>query len=103
MPEPIDIFSDQFQVTVGPYGCVLNFSLTSAQPPPPGAVRPADRLASVRMSNEHLKVMTYILRRQIVDYERRLAVRVPVPQEVINALGIGREDWEEFWAHGEQA
>ena len=102
MPEPIDIYSDQFQVTIGPFGCVLNFMVTNAQPPPPGAPQPADRLASIRLSTEHLKVMTYVLRRQVLDYEQRTGVRVPVPLEVINGLRIGPEDWEGFWGRGER-
>jgi hypothetical protein len=103
MPEPVDIYSDQFQITIGPYGCVLNFSATSPEPSAPGSPRAADRLASVRMSNEHLKVLTYVLRRQVLDYERRMGVRVPVPHEVLNALRVGPEDWEAFWAPGEPA
>ena len=97
MPDPVDIYSDQFQINIGPYGCVLNFSASDPQPPPPGAPPHAQRLASVRMSLEHLKIMTYILRRQLVDYERRTGTRIQLPVEVINGLQIGREDWDGFW------
>ena len=99
MPEPIDVHSDQFQVTVGPYGCTLNFSLTSPTPPAPGSAPQAERVASVRMSLEHLKVMTFILRRHLMEYERASGVSIPLPIQVLNSLQIGPEDWETFW-HG---
>lgn len=101
MPEPLDAYSDQFHINVGPYGCVLNFAATQSQPPPQGAPPQADRVATIRMSIEHLKVMTYILRRQVITYERQLGVRVPLPVELLNNLRIGREDWDGFWRHGE--
>lgn len=95
--EPIDVYSDQFQIHTGPYGCTLNFFATSPQLPAPGSAPQADRVASVRMSLEHLKVMTYILWRQLTEYERQTGIQVPVPQEVLNALRIGREDWDAMW------
>ena len=99
MPEPIDVYSDQFQVTTGPFGCTLNFLLSSPTPPAPGGLPPQERLASVRMSLEHLKVMAFMLRRQVVAHERESRVRIDLPAEVLNALRIGREDWDSFWEH----
>lgn len=101
MPDQIDRYIDQFQVTLGPYGCVLNFSTTSPLPPPPGIQPATERVASIRMSIEHLKAMTYILRRHVLGFERERAVTYPVPMEVLNDLRIGREDWDEFWRRGE--
>lgn len=97
MPEPVDVQADQFQVTVGPYGVTLNFSLTSPTLPAPGSAQQAERLATVRMSLEHLKVMTFILRRQLMEYEQSTGVTIPLPIQVLNSLGIGPEDWETFW------
>jgi hypothetical protein len=53
------------------------------------------------MSLEHLKVMTYVVRRQVLEYERQSGVRIQIPQEVLNALRIGREDWDTFWRDGD--
>ncbi len=55
-------------------------------------------MATVRMSLEHLKVMTFILRRQLMQHERQTGTRIPVPIEVLNGLGISPEDWDAFWA-----
>jgi hypothetical protein len=95
--EVVDVYSDQFQINTGPYGSVLNFLLTDRQPAAPGAVQPAHRVATVRMSLEHLKIMTFILRRQIMNHERATGIRIQLPQVVLNALQIGREDWNECW------
>jgi hypothetical protein len=97
MAESRDVYSDQFQTTVNPYGATLNFMATSAEPPPPGSPVRAERVATIRMSLEHLKVVAFMLRRQIVQYEQQSGVRIQVPADVLNGLRIGREDWDEFW------
>jgi hypothetical protein len=97
MADPLDVYADQFQVHTGPYGCTLNFLLTSHSPPPPGSPLAATRVATVRMSVEHLKVMAFMLRQQILEYERRSGVQVQLPAEMLNQLRIGREDWDALW------
>jgi hypothetical protein len=51
----------------------------------------------VRMSLEHLKLMTFMLRRQLMQFEQTSGVQVQVPQDVLNQLRIGREDWDEHF------
>jgi hypothetical protein len=97
MSDAIDVYSDQFQVHTGPYGCTLNFLLTSPTPPAPGSPVQATRVATVRMSLEHMKVMTYMLRQQLLEYERRTGTAVQLPMEMLNQLRIGREDWDNLW------
>ena len=97
MPEPIDTYSDEIGVNIGPFGAVLNFSASSQHAARPGEVLPGSRVASIRMSLEHLKVMAYVLRKQIRDYEQHAAIQIPIPQTVLNGLRIGREDWDECW------
>ena len=97
MEESIDIYSDQFQVNLGPYGCTLNFMVTDPTPPAPGSTLQAKRVATVRMSVEHLKAMTFIVHRQIALAETQTGVRAEIPMEVLNSLRIAREDWDAFW------
>jgi hypothetical protein len=99
MPEATDVYCDQFQMNIGPFGSTLNFSLSSPTPPAPGSPPQAERLATVRMSLEHMKVITFILRRQILEYERNSVVGVSLPSQLLNSLRIGPEDWESFWRH----
>jgi hypothetical protein len=97
MGDSIDIYSDQFQFNLSPYGCTLNFSITDPAPPVPGSNSQTQRLATVRTSVELLKVMTFILRRQIVSKEGQTGVKAEVPMQVLNSMGISREDWDAFW------
>jgi hypothetical protein len=95
--EPIDVYSDQFGLNVGAYGTSLNFSVSGATPPAPGTAPQVERLATIRMSLEHLKVMAFVIRRQILQYEQQTGVNIQVPVEVLNSLRISREDWEAVW------
>jgi hypothetical protein len=97
MTEPIDVYADQFGLNVGAYGTALNFFVSSATPPAPGSIPQAERLATIRMSLEHLKVMAFVIRRQILQYEGQTGVNIEIPLEVLNSLRISREDWDALW------
>jgi hypothetical protein len=97
MDDPADVYCDQFQLNTNPYGATLIFGLTSSNLPGPGQPPRVDQKAVVRMSLEHLKSLVFIARRQILQYERTTGISIPVPLEVLNALGISPEDWETLW------
>lgn len=97
MSEPVDIYSDQFSLNLGAYGCTINFRKSSAMPPAPGESPHIENLAAVRISLEHLKVMSFILHRQVQEYERQSGISVAVPVRVLNSLRISPEDWNKFW------
>ncbi len=54
-------------------------------------------VATVRVSLEHLKLMAYIFRQQVRNYERQFGVQIQIPLDNLNQLRIGREDWDECW------
>lgn len=97
MPDPVDVYADQFQLNTGPFGCSLNFLLTGPTPPAPGEAPQVQRQATVRMSLEHLKVMAFILHRQVSQMETQTQTEIAIPVPVLNALRIGPEDWNAFW------
>jgi len=97
MGEPADVYCDQFQINLNAYGCNLNFLISSHLPPAPGAVPQSERLATVRMSLEHLKIMTFLLHRQLLQYEQQSGVSIPLPVQILTALQIRQEDWQAFW------
>lgn len=98
MVESIDIYSDQFMVTTTSFGANLSFLVNTPHPDPTKPV-PAERVATIRMSNEHLKVMTMIIVRQIKKMEDDTGVKIDMDPHVLNGLGIAREDWDSFWSH----
>lgn len=97
MPEsPVDVYADQVGINVGPFGCTLNFGASLALPPAGGGT-PGQPVATVRMSLEHMKLMSFLLRRQLLQFERESGVHIEIPSDVLNQLRIGREDWQECW------
>jgi len=99
MGEPIDVYSDQFMVTTTSWGANLSFLVNTPHPEPTKPV-PPERVATIRMSNEHLKVMVMIIARQIKKMESDLGIKIEVDPRVLNNLGIAREDWDNFWKTG---
>lgn len=92
--ESVDVYADQLVVSLGTFGCALLFSLSSPGMPPQEAAKP---VATIRLSIEHLKVMAYLLRQTVVDYENRTGVPVPIPNDVLEKLGVRAEFWRKFW------
>ena len=96
MSEPFDIYTDSFMVSVTPWGSNITFSLRPPHPDP-AANQPDETVGVVRMSNEHLKVMVYMLHRQMISFERTAEGQCHVPDGILAALGISPPDWENFW------
>ena len=97
MAEPIDVYSEQFTMSVGPYGASLSF-LVSVPHPEPSSPKPPERVATLRMSVEHLKTMAMIIIKHVKQVEQQLGVSYQIPSQVLAQLGIAREDWDSFWA-----
>ena len=97
MTEPFDLYSDSVMVSTTPWGANLSFQLREAHPSPPPNIAQPMQLGTIRMSTEHLKVMAFIIRRQILEHEREGGVSYDVPTAVLSQLQIAREDWDIFW------
>ena len=97
MNEFADVYTDQFQMNLSPYGATLNFSLTDSTPPSPGTAPKIERKATVRLSLEHLKVMTFILVRQIKQYENQTGTNIQIPNQILNSISVSPEDWDLLW------
>lgn len=97
MVEAIDTYSDQFMVTTTSWGANLSFLVNTPHPEATKPV-PAERVATIRMSNEHLKVMAMIIVKQVKKMEAETGVKIDIDPRVLNSLGIAREDWDSFWS-----
>lgn len=96
---PLDVYADQFSARVDPFGCTLNYFRSKAVTPPAQDV-PIEHVATVRMSLEHLKIMSFLLYRQIRSCESSSGACIPVSPKVLNTLQVGLEDWDQFWNLG---
>ena len=92
-----DVYVDQVQINTSPYGATINFMLSSSAPAVPGGPQQADPRATVRMSLEHLKMMAFLMQRQIRQHEESLGLRIGIPNQVVSEAGIAPEDWDAFW------
>ena len=101
MAEPFDAYADAFTITISPWGSHLRFGLRAIPEEPPLTEHERETinaLGAVRMSNEHMKVMVFMLRRQVALFERSVGSRYEVPPTVLAALNIQPEDWNAFWS-----
>lgn len=96
MIEPIDVYSDQFMLTTTSWGANLSF-LVNAPHPEQAKPVPAERVATIRMSNEHLKVMAMVIVRQIKKMEADTGIKCDIDRRVLNNLGVSPDDWDDFW------
>ncbi len=86
-----DVYADQFMITTTLWGAALSFSKMPPHPMPGQAPQGIPQ-AVVRMSLEHAKVMTMIMKRQLKNYELENG-EVNIPVNALNAMGLSREDW----------
>ena len=94
--EPFDQYTDQFTITITPFGANLSFGVREAHPSPSHTPQ-SKQLGTLRMSVEHLKTMIMVIRRQILKVEAQTGIKAEVPRDVLNQLQIPPEDWDTFW------
>ena len=97
MPEEKEIpevYSDQFMISGGPYGVLINLNRSPSEP---GPAKVPVTVARVWMSYEHAKMVAFMLCRHIKKMESDGGISFPVPTKVLSSLSIGLEDWETFW------
>ena len=96
MADSFDIYSDSVTITIGDIGSSLSFQLQEPHPNPVNQKAP-NTLGTVRLSNEHLMVLAFMLRRQMKKHQEESGVIPQVPRRVFNQLGVAPEDRDNFW------
>jgi hypothetical protein len=94
--EPFDEFSDSIALRGDPYG----FQVTFLRRPSTGENSPTT-LGTIRLTMEHLKVISYMCWLQVVNMQRELGVPLDVPSVLLEAGGVNAEAWDAFWAAGD--
>jgi hypothetical protein len=88
-----DLYSDQVSVAMSAFGIALTFSLSPSDPSPLGGTPPGKQ-AVVRMSLEHAKLMTMVLRNRLKQFElEHLGDPINLPRKVLDAMNLTLDDW----------
>jgi hypothetical protein len=88
-----DLYTDTVQVGVGPFGILLAFAMAPAGAGQLGGGQPI-KVCNLRMSIEHAKILSIILRKNIKTFEGQLGSDIPIHPQVLQQLGLSiREDW----------
>lgn len=104
----VDVFVDGLMVTVSAYGCTLRFSQSIAvdfaavSRVDEGAPVPSEHVATLRMTPEFIKGVVFVMYQHVVQYERSVGGKIPLPPELIEgategAAGATLEQWDQFW------
>lgn len=90
-PSVPDIYCDGVQVGLSPYTAILSLTM---QPAGQTGQMPMIPVANVRMSLEHAKVLTIMLRKQLKAFEAQNGVEIELPARLYAQLGMSKqEDW----------
>ena len=86
-----DLYTDSVQIQLSPFGALFVLMLV---PPGQGPNTVPEKLAHVRMSLEHAKVLAIMLRKQLQKFEHDMGDKIPIHPSVAQQVGISRqEDW----------
>ena len=96
MDEPFDVYSDYVTFWTTHWGTNLSFHSQDPVPEPDGS-RHQNLHGTVRMSNEHLKVLLYVIARNLAQQGIRTGANYDATDEILVQLGVSREDWGRFW------
>jgi hypothetical protein len=90
-PESVpDVYCDGIQIMVSPFGIILSLS----QRAPTQGTEPPVTVAHVRMSLEHAKVATIMLKKVLRQHEDQQGSPIPLHPQVYQQMGISpQEDW----------
>lgn len=79
-----EYYTDSVNFMTNIYGFTLEFGVMQAQEEPPR------QLVRVKMSPQHAKIMSLLLRKNVQEYERRIGTII-LPEGLYNDLGIEDE------------
>ena len=105
MSEPVDIFADAIHINMMAFGCTLQFGRSEPVPMAmvaesiPDSILPTERLATIRLTPELMKAMTFLLHRHIVRYEEYNKRKIELPANLMARVltGSTRELWDTLW------
>jgi hypothetical protein len=104
MSEPFDVYIDSCQITSTPLSGLINLHISTPEPSPGvGVPAQTQRIGTVRMSVETMKVLAFILHRQIKQHETSTGMNIAIPKQTLEALQISSDEWQIFWEEMDKA
>jgi hypothetical protein len=89
--EPVDLYCDGVQVNTSAFDCLINLTKR------PSSLMPNDppiRVACIRMSLEHAKILAILLKKGLMHHEEAQESPIVIHPQVYQQLGISpAEDW----------
>lgn len=79
-----EYYTDSVNFMTNIYGFTLEFGVMQAQDQPPRSQ------VRIKMSPQHAKIMSLLLRKNVQEYERRIGTII-LPEELYKDLGISDE------------
>jgi|YelNatPaOPRAMG01_1025707.scaffolds.fasta_scaffold401586_1 hypothetical protein len=76
-----EYYTDSVNFTTNIYGFLLEFGVMQGQDEPPRSV------VRIRMSPQHAKIMSLLMRKNVQEYERRIGTII-LPEGLYQELGI---------------
>jgi len=94
-PDIPDFYTDRVRLTVTVFGVNFTFGLGNPHPETPSdkSIAEVVEMVRLRMSLEHAKVMTMMIKKQLKQYETGTKTEIAIPKEVLEALGLTEETW----------
>ena len=87
------LYADAFNMTMNPWGVRINFGLMGKEGGPPGIVH-----TEVAMSFEHMKVMAYLMCRQVRSFEHDSGAVINVASAALEqGIKCTQDEWSMFW------
>jgi len=84
-----DLYTDSVQIATGPFGVILVLGMQTGQ-----AGSAPDKIANLRMSLEHAKILAIMLKKQLKVFEEQIGADIPLHPQLYTQLGLSKtEDW----------
>lgn len=99
-----EYFAEAVGLRLNPFGSVLTFSRRDASRV--GVMQPGEHdeaaaipAVRVRLTLEHMKAMTMIFYKSVLNFEREYSIKHDVADQMLASMEITRDQWDLFWGH----
>ena len=88
-----DLYFDNIRVTTTVFGVNMTLALGNPHPEPDSEAKKQKKIATIRTSLEHAKILAMLLRKQIKTYEINTGIEIKLPSDIYTGLKLDENDW----------